>query len=180
MSQNEANHSLQQQKYTVEPTGIWAFVHRMLTVNARSSGVPLNPQFRNPPPGGLDPNTYDDPVTVPAADIADNPYWKRDMRRRYPQLSTVTQGDVVALLSVGSKASPKDEVLQIGDAGKTQLVSVKQEGEEKGVAAYFQKERSLGAAVLGQEGLPPAPPSLNSQPSVRKYELLKEQSYDSR
>jgi hypothetical protein len=150
----------------------------MLTVNARSSGVPLNPQFRNPPPGALDPNTYDDPVTVPAADIADNPYWKRDTRRRYPQLSTVTQGDVVALLSVGSKASPKDDVLQIGDAGKKQLVTVKQEGEEKGLASYFQKERNLGAAVLGEQGLPPAPPSLNGQQNITRYELLKEQSYD--
>jgi hypothetical protein len=43
---------------------------------------------------------YDDPVTVPAADLADNPYWKRDVRRRYPQLSTVTQADAVALLEV--------------------------------------------------------------------------------
>src|ERR1700712_5114107 len=131
MAESEANHFPQHQKYTVEPTGIWAFVHRMLTVNARSSGVPLNPQFRTPPPGALDPNTYDDPTTVPAADIADNPYWKRDTRRRYPQLSTVTQGDVVALLSVGSQAQPKDDVLQLGDAGSKQLVQVKRDGEER-------------------------------------------------
>ena len=115
------------QKYTLEPQGIWARVHRIFAVDpSRSSGIPLNPQFRNPPPGAVDPNAYDDPVTIPAGDIADNPYWKRDVRRSYPQLSTVTQGDVVALLTVGSKASPKDDVLQIGDAGAKQLVEVKQ------------------------------------------------------
>jgi hypothetical protein len=120
-------------------------------------------------------------VTVPAADIAENPYWMRDTRRQYPQLSTVTQGDVVALLSVGSKAVPNEQVLQIGEAGKKQLVMVKQEGEQTGLAAYFQKERNLGAAVLGQDGLPPVAPSLNlEKKTVRQYPLLDEQPYDSR
>ena len=72
--------------------------------------MPLNPQFRNPPPGAQDPNAYDDPVTLPAADLADNPYWRRDVRRRYPRLSTVTQADVVGLLEVGSKVNPRVEV----------------------------------------------------------------------
>jgi hypothetical protein len=81
---------------------------------------------------------------------------------------------------VGSRAAPKDEVLQIGDAGKKQLVTVKQDGEEKGLAAYFQKEKNLGAAVLGEQGLPPTPPSLNNQPNITRYELLKEQSYSAK
>ena len=32
------------------------------------------------------------------------------MRRRYPRLSTVTQADVVGLLEVGSKVTPRVEV----------------------------------------------------------------------
>ena len=92
----------------MQPRGWGAMISRIFSIDPnRSSGIPLNPQFRNPPPGALDPATYDDPVTLPAADIAGNPYWKRDVRRQYAQLSTVTQGDVVALLSVGSKAQEK-------------------------------------------------------------------------
>ncbi len=164
------------QKYTVEPTGIWARIHRFLAVDPnRSTGVPLNPQFRNPPPGALDPNTYDDPVTIPAADLADNPYWKRDVRRRYPQLSTVTQGDVVALLAVGSKASPTKEL--IGESGQKELIAVKEEGE-KGLAAFFEKENNASVNVLGADGLPPLPGGLSTTKDGKKeYELLQDQSY---
>ncbi|KAF2672806.1 21 kDa subunit of NADH dehydrogenase [Microthyrium microscopicum] len=164
-------------KYTVQPKGVWAVVSKLLAIDStRSTGIPLNPQFRNPPPGGLDPNTYDDPTTIPAADLANNPYWKRDVRRGYPQLSTVTQGDVVALLSVGSQAKPKEDVLQLGDAGKKQLVQVKQDSEEKGLASFLQGQTSVGS-VLTAEGLPPMPPSLNHHPHVQKYELNYDQSY---
>lgn len=124
----------------------------------------------------MDPNTYDDPVTLPAADIAGNPYWKRDNRRGYALPSTVTQGDVVALLSVGSKASPKEDILQLGDAGKKQLVEVKKEGEEKGLAAFFEKQKSVAGSVLGPDGLPPLPAPLHA-PEVIRYELSWEQPY---
>jgi hypothetical protein len=116
-----------EQKYTVQPSGFWARLNKLLAIDPnRSTGVPLNPQFRNPPPGGNDPKAYDDPTTVPAADIAGNPYWQRDVRRSYPKRSVVNQSDVVGLLSVGSAAAPKEDVLQIGDAGKKQLVEVKE------------------------------------------------------
>lgn len=130
--------------------------------------------YRNPPPGGLDPNDYDDPVTLPAADIADNPYWKRDVRRAYPKLSAVTQGDVVGLLTVGSAASPSPKLLT-GEEGTKQLVTVKTEGE-KGLAVYFEKEN--GAAVLGEGGLPPNPVAYKN-PDVTKYTLPREQAYSS-
>ncbi|WPH02210.1 21 kDa subunit of NADH dehydrogenase [Acrodontium crateriforme] len=162
-------------KYTVQPTGVWARINNFLAVDPkRSTGVPLNPQFRNPPPGGNDPMLYDDPVTIPAADIADNPYWKRDVRRSYPKLSVVNQSDVVGLLTVGSAAQPKDDVLQVGDAGAKQLVEVKEEGQ-KGLSAYFEKEKSAAQAVLGPNGLPPMPTSLHRQ--GKRYEMLEDQTY---
>lgn len=166
-----------QQKYTVQPAGFWGRVHRFFALDpSRSSGVPLNPQFRNPTPGGNDPLAFTEPVTVPAADIAENPYWKRDTRRSYPKLSVVSQADVVGLLTVGSAAAPKDDVLKIGDAGKTQLVEVKQEGE-RGLATYFQKNGSVMKSVLGPDGLPPLPTS--KHPRGKRYELNeeKEQPY---
>ena len=145
----------------------------------RSNGVPLNPQFRNPPPGANDPKAYDDPVTVPAGDIADNPYWKRDVRRNYPRLSVVSQGDVVGLLTVGSKALPKEEALPVGDAGQKQLALVKEEGE-KGLATFFEKDKNMVKSVLGENGLPPLPVGMHkrSEPSAKRYVLEEEQTYE--
>lgn len=135
----------------------------------------MNSQYRLPTPGGLSPLSYDDPVTAPAGDIADNPYWKRDARRNYPRLSTVNQADAVGLLTVGSQAAPKDDVLQIGEAGQKQLVTVKQEGEERGLAALFEKDRKGVKNVLGANGLPPTPCNLNS--SATKYQLDHDHGY---
>ncbi|KAF1987989.1 21 kDa subunit of NADH dehydrogenase [Aulographum hederae CBS 113979] len=164
-------------RYTVQPTGIWARINNFFAIDpSRSTGIPLNPQFRNPPPGSNDPYDYTDPVTVPAGDLAENPYWKRDVRRRYPKLSTVTQADVVGLLTVGSKANPKEDVLQIGDAGHKQLVEVKQEGE-KGLATYLQsKGVSVEKSVLGPGGLPPLP-GAHPTAGLRKYDLCEDQTY---
>ena len=111
---------------------------------------------------------------MPAADLAENPYWKRDVRRMYPKLSVVRQPDVVALLTVGSAAQPKEDVLQIGEAGSKQLVALKDEGE-KGLSAYFEKDKNAFKGVLGPNGMPPLPPSWH--PKGKRYDMLKEQSY---
>ena len=151
------------QKYTVQSTGIWERIRQLLAVDpSRSTGVPLNPQYRNPPPGSNPPEAYDDPVTVPAGDIAENPYYRRDVRRSYPRLSVVKPADVIGLLSVGSAAKPNDQVLQIGDAGAKQLMEVKQEGEEKGLAAFLEKEKKVVPGIFGPNGLPPFPSGLNT------------------
>ena len=86
----------------------------------------------------------------------------------------VRQPDVVALLTVGSAKTPREDVLQIGDAGKKQLVAVSEEGE-KGLAAFFAKEKKAGLSVLGPNGLPPLPTSRH--PQSKRYEMLKDQSY---
>lgn len=114
---------------------------------------------------------------MPSGDLAENPYWKRDVRRQYPQLSVVKQADVVALLSVGSAAAPKEDVLQIGDAGNKQIVAVKEEGE-KGLSAFFEKEKSAFKAVLGPNGMPPLPASRHE--TGKRYEMLSEQPYGAR
>jgi len=150
-------------KYTQESTGIWATVHKYFSVDPnRSNGVPVK-HFRNPPPAALDPASYDEAVTTPAADIADNPYWRRDVRRAYPKLSTVTQGEVVGLLTLGSAANPSPKLLA-GEEGGKQLVAVKQEGE-RGLAAYFENENAT--AVLGVNGLPPLPVNVGLKKDVK-------------
>lgn len=169
------------QKHTLESTGIWDRVRRLLAVDPnRSSGVPLNPHFRNPTPGALDPLSYDDPVTLPAGDIADNPYWKRDARRAYARLSVVTQGDAVALLSVGSAAAPKRDL--VGDAGAKQLVAATEEGRSGGLAAYFEKNTAAAATQdVFVDGLPPLPSGERKKPDGKweayKYGLAAEDSF---
>jgi hypothetical protein len=133
----------------------------------------LNPLFRNPPPGSNDPFAYTDPVTIPAADIAENPYYARDVRRAYPRLSVVRQADAVALLTVGSKAAPKQEL--IGEAGAKSLVAVSEQGE-KGVATYFRETKDV-KSVLGKDGLPPLPSGLAMKVGRHKYELTEENAY---
>lgn len=110
-------------------------------------------------------------MTVPAGDIAENAYFRRDIRRSYPRPSVIKQADVVGLLSVGSKAKPKEDVLQIGDAGTKQLIQVQQEGEEKGLSAFFEREKTSVASILGPNGMPPFPTgaSLVSPEGGRKY-----------
>ena len=76
-------------------------------------------------------------------------------------MSVVKQADVVGLLSVGSRASPKDDILQIGEAGAKQLVQVKQDGEEKGLAALFGKEKKNMTGIFGPDGLPPFPSGMS-------------------
>jgi hypothetical protein len=120
-------------------------------------------------------------VTAPAGDIADNPYWKRDVRRAYPALSVVSQSDAVALLSVGSAAAPKVEL--IGDAGAKQLVAVEEEGLAGGLAAYLEKK---GGKEVAQDvsvfvgGLPPTPSGqslASGKWETHKYGLAEEESY---
>jgi hypothetical protein len=115
-------------------------------------------------------------VTVPAADLAANPYWKRDVRRAYPRASSVAQADAVALLAVGSAAAPREGVLATGAEGARQLARVREGARESGLAGYFRAEEGGVAAVLAEGGLPPFPPALNAEPKVREYTLT-ESSY---
>ncbi|KAI9883930.1 MAG: hypothetical protein M1823_004274 [Watsoniomyces obsoletus] len=169
-------------KYTLQPHGIWSHIQRFLAVDPnRSSGIPLNPQYRNPPPGSNPPDEYDDPTTFPASDIAENPYYRRDTRRAYPRLSFVNQADVVGLLSVGSKATPKPGRELIGEQGAKELMEVKKEGEQFGLARLLEQKNGKGEIarlVLGEDGLPPFPSGVT--PGVkggRRYELTEGEGY---
>lgn len=81
-----------------------------------SSGLPIQGVHRWPPPGSR-PERYTTPATKgmsfaylwlqgtdmygrAASDIAQNPYWKRDVRRVYPRLSVVTQEGMAELLQI--------------------------------------------------------------------------------
>ncbi|KAH6891446.1 hypothetical protein B0T10DRAFT_485319 [Thelonectria olida] len=164
-------------KQTVQSTGIWEAFRRVFAIDAdRSNGVPLNPHFRYPAPGANDPMQYDDPVTVPAGDIADNAYWKRDSRRSYPQLSVVNQAQFASLLTVGSAVAPKVEL--IGEAGEKALVAAQQDAET-GLAQALEKAPKDVAKDIFVDGLPPLPSGTSLASGswdVHKYEVT-ETSY---
>lgn len=77
-----------------------------------SSGLPLQGVHRWPPPGSrseryctpatkgvpFPPPSKNSILSLVASDVAQNPYWKRDVRRAYPQLSVVTQPGLSSLL----------------------------------------------------------------------------------
>ncbi|KAG5925604.1 hypothetical protein E4U42_004128 [Claviceps africana] len=162
-------------KQTVQSAGIWETLRRALALDPnRSNGVPLNPYYRNPAPGSNDPATYEDPVTVPAGDIADNPYWKRDHRRHYPRLSVMNQADVASLLTLGSAASPK--VALIGEAGEKKLVAAQEEGRT-GLAKCLEKATGDVTKDVFVNGLPPLPSGQSLAKGswdVHAYELTEE------
>lgn len=162
----------------MQSTGVWEIFRRILSIDPnRSNGIPLNPWYRNPPPGSNDPLAFDDPVTTPAGDIANNPYWKRDVRRSYPKLSVVRQSDVVGLLTVGSAAQPKAEL--VGEAGAKQLMAVKQESE-LGLAKHLEKASADAAKDLLVGGMPPLPSGqslASGEWDVHKYRLTDENAY---
>jgi hypothetical protein len=80
---------------------------------------------------------------------------------------------------VGSQAAPKDDVLKIGQAGQQQLVAVKEQGEERGLAALFEQDKKSIQGVFDANGLPPTPCNINAAPQhlQSKYELGTEHGY---
>jgi len=71
-----------------------------------SSGLPLPSINRMPPPGSR-PERYATPATR-ASDPAQNPYWKRDVRRQYAQLSVVTQNELAGFLLQEPPPAPSE------------------------------------------------------------------------
>ncbi|KAJ7783171.1 NUZM, NADH-ubiquinone oxidoreductase 21.3 kDa subunit [Mycena metata] len=88
--------------YHLSPRGFWKKFRDVTVINPEiSTGLPLASIHRFPPPASR-PEKYSTPATK-ASDPAQNPYWKRDVRRAYPQLSVVTQSELSALLIEHSK-----------------------------------------------------------------------------
>ena len=68
---------------------------------------------------------------------------------------------MVGLLFFGSKSSPQDDVLQIGEAGAKQLVQVKEEAEAGGLSAFLEKSKERSA--LSDGGLPRLPTGMSRE-----------------
>ncbi|KAF8234050.1 NUZM, NADH-ubiquinone oxidoreductase 21.3 kDa subunit [Tricholoma matsutake] len=83
--------------YHLSPQGFWKKFRDAVVINPEiSTGLPLATINRRPQPASR-PEKYSTPATK-ASDPAQNPYWKRDIRRAYPQLSVITQAELSSLL----------------------------------------------------------------------------------
>lgn len=75
----------------------WTKVRHTLAVNPTwSTGNPLVRVNRTPEPA-----SRDEAFSVPASrasDVAENPYWRRDVRRNYPKTEVLGQHELAALL----------------------------------------------------------------------------------
>ncbi|KAF8893369.1 NUZM, NADH-ubiquinone oxidoreductase 21.3 kDa subunit [Infundibulicybe gibba] len=110
--------------YHLSPKGFWKKFREVVAVNPEiSSGLPLAAVNRRPQPASR-PEKYSTPATK-ASDPAQNPYWKRDVRRAYPQLSVVTQSELSSLLIEHSTAqaipAPSEEKAGVPAAPKKVL-----------------------------------------------------------
>ncbi|KAL0574953.1 hypothetical protein V5O48_006998 [Marasmius crinis-equi] len=141
--------------YHLAPKGFWKRFRDAVVVNPEiSSGLPLQGVNRWPPPASR-PEKYATPATK-ASDPAQNPYWKRDVRRAYPQLSVVTQAGLSSLL--------------IEHSGN-QAVAAPAEGQGEGGAGAVAKPREVvdlseaiatitsSAKVFSESKLPPSLPT---------------------
>ncbi|KAH7923727.1 NUZM, NADH-ubiquinone oxidoreductase 21.3 kDa subunit [Leucogyrophana mollusca] len=141
--------------YHVHPKGFWKKFRDAVVVNPEiSSGIPIAGINRWPQPASR-PEKYSTPATK-ASDPAQNPYWKRDVRRAYPQLSVVTQPDLSSLLIQHSEA----KAIPAPSEGK--------EGEQSSLPAKAAEIMDLAGAiatitstqkVYDQARLPPKVPT---------------------
>lgn len=133
----------------------------LVLVPNRSSGNPIPALYRVLPPGARiqDSKNYKDPVTLPAGDIKDNAYFKRDYRRNYPQVHAYDQTKVSGLLTLGSAANPR---ISIGDKGSKELAAFGA-GQTVSLSTTLTSldSKVLKGEVLGVSGEPIVAPSLN-------------------
>lgn len=150
-------------KYTTHSRGIWEKLRQLLVlVPNRSSGNPIIKLYRAVPPGQriADANNYKDPHTIPAGDIVNNAYYKRDYRRNYPQVHGFDQTKVSGLLQLGSAAEPR---IAIGDKGTKELSVFLDSAKPVSLLTTLDNvpQNVIKGQLLGTQGQPIVAPSLN-------------------
>jgi hypothetical protein len=121
------------------------------------------------------PEEYIEPLTAPAADLADNPYWKRDTRRDYPRTLVYSQPYIAGLLSYGNVVAPR---VAAGETGVKALAEVR-DGKLELTSVLASTE--VGREVLARNGgLPPLPGTGERGRTRWRFKLNEEagQGYD--
>ncbi|KAF9478607.1 21 kDa subunit of NADH dehydrogenase [Pholiota conissans] len=143
--------------YHLSPKGFWKKFRDAVVVNPEiSSGLPLASLNRYPTPASR-PEKYSTPATK-ASDPAQNPYWKRDVRRAYPQLSVVTQSELSTLLIEHSAAKAVAAPSESTDASAVPVEGSKALDLAAAIASITSKE-----VVYSDVRLPPTLPTPNKR-----------------
>ncbi|KAG5520042.1 hypothetical protein PMAC_001118 [Pneumocystis sp. 'macacae'] len=141
-------------KLTAEnKTGFWHWLRQWLVIDPnRSSGLTRNNQFRKPSPG-TPAKPYVGPLNLPASDIAENPYWKRDTLRNYPRLSVITQETLAELLLLGNPKCPAID--EASETSETNIESV----ANRSLSIVLQHVPSVEVQnmMLTEKGIAPLP-----------------------
>ncbi|KZT41502.1 21 kDa subunit of NADH dehydrogenase [Sistotremastrum suecicum HHB10207 ss-3] len=144
-----ADHTL----YHLSPKGFWKKFRDVAAANPEiSSGLPLQSLNRQPPPGSR-PEKYSTPATK-ASDPAQNPYWKRDVRRAYPQLSVVTQSELAKFLL--QSPEKQQSIEKPAEAGKDASVPTTSTSTTPDLIAAINEITSV-SKVFSESNLPPTP-----------------------
>ncbi|KIY46204.1 NUZM, NADH-ubiquinone oxidoreductase 21.3 kDa subunit [Fistulina hepatica ATCC 64428] len=139
--------------YHLSPQGFWKTFREYAVVNPEiSSGLPLPGLNRRPQPGAR-PEKYNTPATK-SSDIADNWYYKRDVRRAWPQLSVVTQNQLSTLLI---EHSTPQAIPEPTDGKDGEVVASPQKASIMDLTRAISSITSK-AQVYTQERLPPVLP----------------------
>lgn len=120
------------------------------------------------------PEEYIEPLTAPAADLAENPYWKRDTRRDYPRTLVYSQPYIAGLLLYGNSAAPR---IAAGEAGTKALAEVTSGQLE---LTTVLASTDVGKEVLARNGGQPPLPGTGRGRTAWKFRLNEEneQGYD--
>ncbi|KAF8320671.1 21 kDa subunit of NADH dehydrogenase [Clavulina sp. PMI_390] len=152
-----ADHTL----YHLSPKGFWKKLRDTVVINPEiSSGLPLPDVHRFPPPASR-PEVYATPATK-ASDPAQNPYFQRDARRKYPQLSVVTQSELSQLLLGG----PSQPAVASPDAKAGVPAAESTPASIPDLTAVIATITSAAKSYSANK-LPPTPPSLNTWRPIR-------------
>ncbi|KAK9459819.1 uncharacterized protein V1516DRAFT_678079 [Lipomyces oligophaga] len=151
-------------KYSLRSTGVWEKIRKLLAlVPNRSTGNPIVPLYRVPAPGSQPvASSYTDPSTLPAADIADNWYYKRDVRRAYPRTSSFGQADIAGLITFGSVAKP---LVPKSEEAVTSLAKIQDGSNNLSAVLAAMPAAKVHSGILSSEGLPPFPARLTDKAS---------------
>lgn len=159
-------------KYTSGSVGLWEKLRQLLVlVPNRSTGNPVPSLYRKLPPGERieDARNYEDPITIPAGDIVNNRYHKRDYRRNYPRVIAFNQTKVSGLLQLGSASNPR---ISVGDKGSKELAVFVDPTKQVSLASTLNtvSPSVIKNEVLGPQGGPVVAPALKKF----KWSILRE------
>jgi len=146
-----ARKSAESTLYHLSPKGFWKKFRDTVVVNPEiSSGLPLPSLNRYPQPASR-PERYATPATK-ASDPAQNPYWKRDVRRAFPYMSVVTQAELSNFLL----QKPEQPAVAAPEAEKTDATAVSNAPKPAVDLTSAIATVSATTPVFSQSKLPPS------------------------